>query len=248
PCPRMPRRPGGRTPRRWSECLGQSDTERNRCACVVLPTVSRGRQCYNQGGPDNAPCQHAKPGAAVMTELFGHFIWLLSLRRLASMEHRLFRSLRARMHALLGLLALLVAASTAVVALGSTGFAIGPAVAQAQSEGSGAAQGLGPKSGLLPRDHLTLESAIQGHLSKETVRLPLYKGKANGQTVWFVLLDASDEGLADDLGVNYAPKLSNLAIGCPECVQTVTLEAPTPAQNPFGQAVVNFAGAPDFSP
>ena len=49
-------------------------------------------------------------------------------------------------------------------------------------------------------------------------------------------------------GVNFAPKLANLAIGCPECVQTVTLDSPTPAENPFGQAVVNFQGAPDFSP
>jgi len=163
------------------------------------------------------------------------------------MGHRLFRSLRAP-RVLLALLALLVVASTAVVALGSAGYATEPAVAQAQSDQPVTAQGLGPRSGLLPRDHLTLESAIQVDLSKETVRLPLYKGKANGQTVWFVLLDASDEGLADDLGVNYAPKLSNLAIGCAECVQTVTLEAPTPAQNPFGQAVVNVAGAPDFSP
>jgi hypothetical protein len=164
------------------------------------------------------------------------------------MEHQHFRSLRARTRALIGMFALLVAASVAVVALGGAGFAAGPAVAQAENDGSVTAQGLGPQSGLLPRDHLTLESAIQVDLSKETVRLPLYKGKANGQTVWFVLLDTSDQGLADDLGVNYAPKLSNLAIGCPECVQTVTLAAPTPAQNPFGQAVVNFAGAPDFSP
>ena len=103
-------------------------------------------------------------------------------------------------------------------------------------------------SGLLPRDHLTTESAIQVDLSKETVRLPLYKGRANGQTVWYVLLDASDAGLAHTSGVNYAPKLANLAIGCPECVQTVTLESPTPAQNPFGQAIVDFKGAPDFSP
>ena len=34
----------------------------------------------------------------------------------------------------------------------------------------------------------------------------------------------------------------------PRCVQTVGLESPTPAQNPFGQAVVDFNGAPDFSP
>ena len=107
---------------------------------------------------------------------------------------------------------------------------------------------LGPTTGLLPRSNLTLESALQVDLSKETVRLPLYQGKAGGETVWFVLLDTSDPGLAHDHGINYAPKLANLAIGCPECVQEVTLEAPTPAQNPFGQAIVDFQGAPDFSP
>jgi hypothetical protein len=110
------------------------------------------------------------------------------------------------------------------------------------------AKGLGPLTGLLPRDHLTEESAIQVDLSRETVRLPLYKGRANGQTVWFVLLDASDQGIAHDLGVNYAPKLGNIAIGDPEAVQTVTLDSPTPDENKFGQAVVNFQGAPDFSP
>src|SRR6266699_2874218 len=114
--------------------------------------------------------------------------------------------------------------------------------------GSKSASGLGPLTGLLPRDPLTEESAIQVDLSKESVRLPLYKGKANGETAWYVLLDASDSGIAHDLGVNYAPKLGNLAIGDPEAVQTVTLEAPTPAQNKFGQAVVDFKGAPDFSP
>jgi hypothetical protein len=117
----------------------------------------------------------------------------------------------------------------------------------------GAAKGLGQLTGLLPRDHLTTESAIQVDLSKETVRLPLYrgvayKGTANQETVWYVLLDASDPGLAHDLGVNYAPKLANIAIGDPEAVQTVTLESPTPDQNKFGQAVVDFQGAPDFSP
>jgi hypothetical protein len=111
-----------------------------------------------------------------------------------------------------------------------------------------AAQGLGQLSGFLPRDHLTEESAINVNLTKESVRLPLYKGRAGSQTVWYVLLDASDEGIAHDLGVNFAPKLGNIGIGCPECVQTVTLDSPSPDQNRFGQAVVNFQGAPDFSP
>ncbi len=109
--------------------------------------------------------------------------------------------------------------------------------------------GLGQRSGLLPRDKLTLGSALQVNLSKQTVRLPLYPGKApDGTRVWFVLLDASDRGLAENHGINFAPKLANLAIGCPECVQEVTLESPTPQQNRFGPAVVNFKGVPDFSP
>jgi hypothetical protein len=112
----------------------------------------------------------------------------------------------------------------------------------------GAATGLGQLSGLLPRDHLTEESALQVDLSNETVRMPLYPGKVHGKPVWYILLDASDAGAAHDLGVNYAPKLANIGIGCPACVQTVTLEKPTPAQNPFGPAVANFQGAPDFSP
>lgn len=133
--------------------------------------------------------------------------------------------------------------------------AVGVAVAAVAGQslaGSGhappPAHGLGRTTGLLPRDHLTVESALQVDLSKESVRLPLYRGRAGGQTVWYVLLDASDAGIAHDLGVNYAPKLGNIGIGCPDCVQTVTLESPTPQENPFGQAVVDFAGAPDFSP
>ena len=111
-----------------------------------------------------------------------------------------------------------------------------------------ATKGLGQLSGTLPRDHLTLESALNVDLNKETVRVPLYRGKAGGETVWYTLLDSSDSGAAHDLGVNYAPKLANLSIGCPECVQTVDLESPSPSENKFGSAVVDFQGAPDFSP
>ena len=41
--------------------------------------------------------------------------------------------------------------------------------------------------------------------------------------------------------MNYAPKLANIAISDPAAVQTVTLESPTPLQNPFGPAAVDFA-------
>ena len=152
-------------------------------------------------------------------------------------------------------LAPVIAATAAVIiAPGHLGTA-GAQARVATTKAHGAAGDLGRLSGILPRNQLTLESAIHVNLSNETVRLPVYPGDAPlpghpGQTerVWYVLLDASDAGLAKDLGVNYAPKLANLAIGDPAAVQTVTLENPSPAQNKFGPAVVHFQGAPDFSP
>jgi len=52
------------------------------------------------------------------------------------------------------------------------------------SSTTSSATGLGRRGGLLPAKNLVLESALQVDLTKETVRLPLYPGKANGQTVW----------------------------------------------------------------
>lgn len=140
-----------------------------------------------------------------------------------------------------------VAAAVAMTAglLAVTGAAAAPA---SQPTRPAQATGLGQLDGLLPRDHLTQESALQVDLSRESVRLPLYKGKAQGKTVWFVLLDASDRGLAADLGVNYAPKLANVGIGCPTCIETVKIESPTPQHNRFGPAVVDFQDAPNFAP
>ena len=116
----------------------------------------------------------------------------------------------------LAALALIVVAVAAVVGSQALDGSGGDALAGTKQASDPSGTGLGPTSGLLPRDHLTEESAIQVDLSKESVRLPLYKGRANGKTVWYVLLDASDQGIAHDLGVNYAPKLGNIAIGCPD--------------------------------
>jgi hypothetical protein len=123
-----------------------------------------------------------------------------------------------------------------------------PAATAAAHANTGSAKGLGQLTGLLPREKLVLESALQVDLSHDTVRLPLYQGTANGKTVWFVLTEASDLGLAHNSGLNYAPKLANIAIGCPDCIQVVTIASPTPDENKFGPAVVHFQGAPDFSP
>src|SRR5260370_21106817 len=122
------------------------------------------------------------------------------------------------------------------------------APARADDKPPGAASGLGQLTGLLPRNQLVLESALQVDLTQETVRLPLYKGTANGHDVWFILTEASDEGLAHTSALNYAPKLANIGISCPECVQTVTLHSPTADQNKLGPAVVYFQGEHDFTP
>ena len=139
-----------------------------------------------------------------------------------------------------------------LASIAAAAVAVSAVLATVASAGAGATSsqpgGLGQSSGLLPRDHLTLESAIQVNLSKETVRLPLYPGTANGKKVWYVLLDASDPGLAHDLGVNYAPKLANIAISDPAAVQTVTLGSPMPQANPFGPGVVHFAGVTQWTP
>ena len=148
-----------------------------------------------------------------------------------------FKSRRVLAAIMIGLLAL---------ALGVASRWNSPAKAAVQAPG--AAQGLGQLSGQLPRENLVLESALQVDLTAETVRLPLYKGTANGHDVWFILTEASDIGLAHNSGLNYAPKLANIGVGCPECVQTVTLDSPTADQNKFGPATVHFQGEPDFSP
>jgi hypothetical protein len=168
-------------------------------------------------------------------------------------NHRIFRRLSARKRGLIAVLAAAVAAGTSLAIVAGAGTAASAAPAVRADQGPGESTGLGQLTGLLPRNHLTLESAIQVDLSNETVRLPLYPGIAYAGTphqekVWYILMDASDAGAAHDLGVNYAPKLANIAISDPAAVQTVTLTNPTPQQNPFGPAVINFAGAPDFSP
>ena len=149
----------------------------------------------------------------------------------------------------------LAAAATAMAAAAVLATVVTTGASAAPSKAARPAQagGLGQTSGLLPRDHLTLESAIQIDLTHEALRLPLYPGTAyagtpHAEKVWYILLDASDSGLAHDLGVNYAPKLANIAISDPAAVQTVTLGSPTPQQNPFGPAVVNFAGARTSAP
>jgi len=54
-------------------------------------------------------------------------------------------------------------------------------------------------SRLLASNKLILKSAKQVDLHNGTVRLPLHRGTAYGKTVWYVLTESSDVGLAADL-------------------------------------------------
>ncbi len=69
-----------------------------------------------------------------------------------------------------------------------------------------------------------------------TATFPLHRGTSHGQTVFYVILDASDGNVAQTLGVNTAPKLAN-ARGT-AAVQKVTLN----------NGIVTFPATVDFSP
>jgi hypothetical protein len=55
-----------------------------------------------------------------------------------------------------------------------------------------------------------------GKVDKEkgTITLPLYEGAMkSGETVWYIVTDTDDHGNADQLGLNYSPKLSYADVG-----------------------------------
>ncbi len=104
----------------------------------------------------------------------------------------------------------------------------------------------GQSSGRLPNSKIILQSVVQVNLDHFSATLPLHKGTFQGKRVWYIVTEASDEGAASDLNVNFAPKLANMAIGCPSCVQVVTRTVPK--GNKFGEAITQFEGVPNFSP
>jgi hypothetical protein len=88
-------------------------------------------------------------------------------------------------------------------------------------------------------DHVYVKSALAIDFAyrKANVTLPLYRGlSASGESVYYVLTDASDFGFARALGINYAPKLDNAA-GSPGA-QNVRIK----------DGLITFTGNVDFSP
>ena len=88
-------------------------------------------------------------------------------------------------------------------------------------------------------DHVFVTSALAIDFTyrKANVTLPLYRGlSASGDSVYYILTDASDFAFAHALGINYAPKLRKAA-GSPGA-QTATIR----------DGLITFKGNVDFSP
>ena len=90
-----------------------------------------------------------------------------------------------------------------------------------------------------PSDNVYLKSAlaVDFTLGSATVTLPLYRGLSpQGESVYYILTEASDFDVAKTLGINYAPKMRHV-IGTAGA-QPVTLS----------QGIMQFRGNIDFSP
>ena len=70
-----------------------------------------------------------------------------------------------------------------------------------------------------------------------TITLPLYKGtlKGSGKNVWYILTDVSDQGVADELGLNFSAKLAFAA----NAARTGNLD--TNGNIVFNKGTVNFS-------
>lgn len=73
-----------------------------------------------------------------------------------------------------------------------------------------------------------------------TITIPLYKGQMrDGRSVWYILTDTNDQGNADQLGLNYAPKLAYAEVG--RAFRTATIGRD--ATLTFDKGTVDFAPA-----
>ena len=142
----------------------------------------------------------------------------------------------------------LLAAATLAVAIAAA--AVGGQAVAGGKDGTESAKGLGPtdrpaaarspdpgeRDPGRPEQGDGAAAAVQGQGRRpdRLVRPPRHLGCRDSRTT---------------TAINYAPKLAQPRRSVARSAsRTVTLESPTPADNPFGQAVVDFAGKPDFSP
>ena len=82
-----------------------------------------------------------------------------------------------------------------------------------------------------------LPNAISVDVAAQTVTLPLLRGRAGSETVWYVVTDSSDKDDAAKRGAIYAPLIASVGSDCATCVQHVSEK----------NGEIQFKGAPDFS-
>mgnify|MGYP005850744805 CR=1 FL=1 len=90
-----------------------------------------------------------------------------------------------------------------------------------------------------PSDNVYVKSALAVDFTynEATVTLPLYRGLSpDGESVYYILTEASDFDVAKRLGINFSPKMKNV-IGTPGA-QPVTIS----------DGLIQFRGNVDFSP
>src|SRR5271156_3205731 len=77
-----------------------------------------------------------------------------------------------------------------------------------------------------------------------TITIPLYKGsvKSTGQTAWYILTDVSDQGVAEELGLNFSAKLNFINTAA----RTGNLDAN--GNIVFDKGTVNFAAVRNLVP
>ena len=80
-----------------------------------------------------------------------------------------------------------------------------------------------------------LPSTISVNTTNHTAVLPLYRGSAHGETVWYIVTDTSNAATARRLHVIYSPSLANIGAAATQSARRID-----------GRLL--FAGAPNFAP
>src|SRR5216683_4678636 len=86
--------------------------------------------------------------------------------------------------------------------------------------------------------HFRFNTSACENGSVTIARLPLHRGTSHGETVWYVIMDSSSQTDAEQLHVNFAPKLANV-------VKTKATPAPFQTVS-INNGVVDFPATVDF--
>lgn len=102
-----------------------------------------------------------------------------------------------------------------------------------------AGAGTAAPNGVAASKHKLFMRSAKESKDFSTVTLPAYRGTSNGETVWFVVTDASSKTWANRYGANYVPKLANVA-------NTGAVQRVAKWDN--GPTGPDFPGTPNFAP